>query len=82
MNFSHLRTAYLNVVVPVVMEVEDPVDLTVSADVKVLNGLDTLTYSLARILLHLDVVELSATTAIQHFTTRQDFNTEHNSLQQ
>lgn len=66
MNFSHLRTAYLNVVVPVIMEVEDPVDLTVSADMKVLNGLDTLTYSLARILLHLDVVELSATTAIQY----------------
>lgn len=53
-------------VVPVVMQVEDPVDLTVATDVQVLNGLDALAYCLPGILLHLDVVELSATSAIQY----------------
>ncbi len=51
----------LYVVVPVVVEVEDAVDLGVQADVDVLRPGDALAQRLARVLLHLDVVELPAT---------------------
>ena len=45
-------------VVSVVVEVEDPVELRVDVDVKVLGRLDALGEGLAGVLFHLDVVEL------------------------
>jgi hypothetical protein len=49
------------VVVPVVVEVEDAVELAVLVHVNVLRVLHALAHRLPRILLHLDVVELPAT---------------------
>ena len=51
--FSHL-----NVVVPVVMEVDDSVELGVHVDLDVLGVLEPLAEALPRVLLHLDVVKL------------------------
>lgn len=47
-------------VIPVVMQVEHPVQLRVAGDVQVLGRLQTLADGLPRVFLHLDVVELSA----------------------
>ncbi len=52
--------AHLDVVVPVVVQVEDPVDLRVCADVDIVRVGDALAQGLSRVLLHLDVVELPA----------------------
>ena len=52
--------SHLNVVVPVVVEVEDAVELALLVDVDVLGVLDALAHRLPRVLLHLDVVELPA----------------------
>ena len=49
-------------VVPVVVEVEDAVELTVLRDVDILRVLQALTDRLPRVLLHLYVVELPAHT--------------------
>lgn len=57
---SHLRAAYLYVVVPVVVEVQHAVDLGVGGHVQLLCALHALAHRLAGVLLHLDVVELSA----------------------
>jgi hypothetical protein len=54
-------TPHLNVVVPVVVEVEDTVQLAVLIHVDVLRVLHSLAHRLPRILLHLDVVEFPAT---------------------
>ena len=54
--------AHLDVVVPVVVEVEDAVELTVLRDVDILRVLQALTDRLPRVLLHLYVVELPAHT--------------------
>jgi hypothetical protein len=58
---AHLWTPYLYVVVPVVMQVEDPVYLRVAAHVQVVCILDAFTDGLSCVLLHLDVVELPET---------------------
>jgi hypothetical protein len=52
--------AHLNVVVPVVVEIEDAVELALLGHVNVLGVLQTLADRLPRVLLHLDVVELPA----------------------
>jgi len=51
--------AYLNVVVAVVVQVEDPVDLAVLVDVYVLRSLQTLANGLPCVFFHLNVIELS-----------------------
>lgn len=56
----HLISAYLYVIVPVVVQIEDAVDLAVRTHVQVVGALDALADRLARVLLHLDVVELAA----------------------
>jgi len=56
-----LMCSHLDVVVPIVVEVEYAVELAVLVDVDVLGVLDPLAHGLPRVLLHLDVVELSAT---------------------
>ena len=68
-NSSHLWTPYLYVVVPVVMKIENSVDLRVSAHVKIFRVLDAFADSLPRVLFHLDVVELPAKQN-KHFNTR------------
>lgn len=52
------RVTHLNVVVPVVVEVDDSVELGVQVDLDVLGVLEPLAEALARVLLHLDVVKL------------------------
>ena len=52
--------SHLNVVVPVVVEVDDSVELGVHVDLDVLGVLEPLAQALPRVLLHLDVVKLSA----------------------
>ena len=47
-------------VVPVVVEVDDSVELGVHVDLDVLGVLEPLAQALPRVLLHLDVVKLSA----------------------
>jgi len=54
-----LAEAYLNVVVAVVVQVEDPVDLDVLVDVDVLRSLQTLANGLPCVFFHLNVIELS-----------------------
>lgn len=49
---------YLDVVVPVVVKVEDPVQLAVYGDSQVVGVLDALAEGLPGVLLHLDVVKL------------------------
>ena len=51
---------YLNMVVPVVVEVEHPVELAVQGDAQVLGVLDALAQRLPGVLLHLDVEEFPA----------------------
>ena len=53
-------TTHLNVIVPVVVEVDDSVHLGVEVDLDVLGLLHALAQALPRVLLHLDVVKLSA----------------------
>jgi len=57
--FVVLAEAYLNVVVAVVVQVEDPVDLAVLVDVYVLRSLQTLANGLPCVFFHLNVIELS-----------------------
>jgi hypothetical protein len=52
---------YLDVVVAVVVNVEDPVQLGVLVDVELGVALGALAQGLTGVLLHLDVVEFSAT---------------------
>lgn len=52
-------STHLNVVVPIVVEVDDSVELRVQVDPDVLWVLVPLAEALARVLLHLDVVKLS-----------------------
>ena len=51
---------HFNVVVPVIMQIKNPVNLTIPRHVQVICGLGSIGHRLARVLLHLDVVELSA----------------------
>ena len=44
-------------VVPVVVEIDDPVELGLHGDVEVLGVFDTLAHGLASVLLHLNVVK-------------------------
>lgn len=56
---TNLWAPYLDVIVPVVVQVEDPVDLRICAYMQVVGVLHTFWYRLPGILFHLDVVELS-----------------------
>ena len=47
-------------IVPVVVQIDDSVELSVHVDLKFIRIIDALTQGLARIFLHLDVVELPA----------------------
>jgi hypothetical protein len=49
--------AYLNVIIAIVMEVKHTVNLTVHANVNVVDALDTFADRLAGVLLHLNVVK-------------------------
>lgn len=57
--FVVLAEAYLNVVIAVVVQVEDPVDLAVLVDVYVFRSLQTLANGLPCVFFHLNVIELS-----------------------
>lgn len=57
---TNLGAPYLDVIVTVVVQVEDSVELRIGTDVDVLRVLDALRDRLARVLLHLDVVEFPA----------------------
>ena len=52
--------SHLDMVVPVVVEVENPVELAVTGHTDLIRVLHAFTQGLPRVLLHLDVVELPA----------------------
>ena len=53
------HAAHLNVVVPVVVQIDDPIKLGFTADMQFLWVLHAFAEGLPCVLLHLDVVELS-----------------------
>lgn len=57
---SHLRAAYLYVVVPVVVKVQHTINLRIPGHVELVCTLNTFADCLPRVLLHLNIVELAA----------------------
>lgn len=57
---SHLWPPYLYVVIPVIMEIQDPIYLRISTNVNVFSILDAFTDGLPRVFLHLNVVKFPA----------------------
>jgi hypothetical protein len=59
---------YLDVIVPVVVQVDDPVELAVHVDVDLVRTVETFAQGLSRVLLHLNVVEFPANTRKTNFS--------------
>lgn len=66
---SHLISAYLYVIVPVVVQIENAVDFAVGAHVQIVGAFHTLADRLAGVFLHLNVVELAAKTKQTRYGT-------------